>query len=186
MIDFSAKLSEGLTYDEFHQQHGTPGHRAGWDRVYERVELAGEQKSLLRGFRRQMHVVVMAGTWCGDCVDQVPIFERFADETDNIVLRYYDRDAHPDLQDELSCCGAARVPAVIFLSEDATPLGRYGDRTLAKYRLMAARVEGVDALIPPVSSEQMLAAIVEEWLQQFERNQLILLTSPRLRQKHGD
>ena len=186
MIDFSAKLAEGLTYDEFHQRHGTAGHRQGWDRVYDRVELNDAQKALLRGFRRQMHVVVMAGTWCGDCVDQVPIFERFADETDTIVLRYYDRDAHPDLQDELACCGAARVPAVVFLSEDATPLGRYGDRTLVKYRSMASRVANVDGLTAAVPADEMLDAVVAEWLAQFERNQLILLTSPRLRQKHGD
>jgi len=186
MLDFAQKLTEGLSYDEFHQQHGSPANRQGWDRVYNNVTLSPEQSQLLRGFRRAMHVVVMAGTWCGDCVDQVPIFERFADETDKIQLHYYDRDAHPDLQAELSCCGAARVPAVIFLSEDAAPLGRYGDRTLAKYRSMATRVAQVDGLNPPVAPDQMLAAIVQEWLEQFERNQLILLTSPRLRQKHGD
>lgn len=186
MLDFAQKLTEGLSYDEFHQQHGSPANRQGWDRVYGNVSLTEDQLSLLRGFRRQMHVVVMAGTWCGDCVDQVPIFERFADATDKIQMHYYDRDAHPDLQEELSCCGAARVPAVLFLSEDATPLGRYGDRTLAKYRNMASRVPNVDGLSSPVPADQMLQAIVQEWLEQFERNQLILLTSPRLRQKHGD
>jgi hypothetical protein len=38
--------------------------------------------------------------------------------------------------------------------------------------------------VPP--EESLLDATVQDWLDEFERVQLILRTSPRLRKKHGD
>jgi hypothetical protein len=134
-----------------------------------------------------MKVLVMAGAWCGDCVNQCPIFEHFAAATDRIRLRFLDRDAHPDLAELLQTCGAARVPAVLFLSEDDQVCGRYGDRTLAKYRQMAANLGG--AACPSginAPGDTLLAQVTQEWLDEFERIQLMLRTSARLREKHGD
>src|SRR5690606_22021880 len=113
-----------------------------WDAVHARAALSDAQQQLLQSFRRRMNVLVVAGAWCGDCVDQCPIFDRFAAENENIHIRYFDRDDHPDLAEELSVCGGARVPAVQFLSEDGYPCGRYGDRTLSKYREIATSQTG--------------------------------------------
>lgn len=187
MFDFGAKFAAGLSYHDFLQQYGTEVHRGRWAAVHERVRLSEEQRRLLGGFQREMQVLVMAGAWCGDCVEQCPIFDHFAQATPLIHLRYCDRDAHPDLQQELSICGGARVPVVVFLSEDGFEVGRYGDRTLAKYRKLAAEQLGEMCPIgitPP--EEPLLAATVQDWLDEFERAQLILRTSPRLRKKHGD
>jgi len=76
---------------------------------------------------------------------------------------------------------------VLFLAEDGSPCGRYGDRALAKYRDMAAALEGAacpTGLVAP--SRSLLTDVTQEWLDQFERVQLMLRLSPRLRQKHGD
>jgi thiol-disulfide isomerase/thioredoxin len=187
MFDFHAKFETALPYKEFLEKYGAEAHRARWQRVYEQVQLTDEQRRLLSGFRREVKVLVMAGAWCGDCVEQCPIFQRFAEAAPAIQLRFCDRDDHPDLQQELSLCGGARVPVVVFLSEDGHEVGRYGDRTLAKYRRMAKEQLGEGCstgLVPPEQS--LLAATVQDWLDEFERVQLILRTSPRLRKKHGD
>jgi hypothetical protein len=84
-------------------------------------------------------------------------------------------------------CGGARVPVVLFLSEDNQQVGWYGDRTLAKYRRMVADEFGAacpTGLIPEENS--LLAAVTQDWLNEFERSQLILRTSARLRKLHGD
>src|SRR5690606_9435480 len=141
----------------------------------------------LQSFRRRMNVLVVAGAWCGDCVNQCPIFDRFAAENENIHIRYFDRDEHPDLAEELSMCGGNRVPAVQFLSEDGQPCGRYGDRTLAKHREIATSQTGAacpTGIVPPEG--ELLYAVIGEWLNEFERIQLMLRTSTRLRQRHGD
>lgn len=186
-MDFAAKFPTGLRYDDFLETHGSNEHRQRWQTLYERVSLSDAQKQLLHGFSRDLNVLCMAGTWCGDCVEQCPIFRHFEQECARITVRYFDRDAHPDLQAELSICGGARVPAIVFLSEDLDPLGRHGDRTLAKYRHMAATQLGPACPTgiggPP---DDLLAAVVQDWLNEFERMQLMVRLSPRLRKKHGD
>jgi hypothetical protein len=73
------------------------------------------------------------------------------------------------------------------MAEDGAACGRYGDRTLAKYRDSAASLTGAacpTGLVP--LDKPLQSAVVQEWLDQFERVQLMLRLSPRLRQKHGD
>ena len=186
-MDFAAKYDEGLTYASFLEKYGSDEHRRRWEGVHREVELSGAQRKLLQSFVREMKVLVLAGAWCGDCVNQCPIWDHFAAENERIGIRYIDRDDNPDLCEELSICGGHRVPAVLFLSEDGFPCGRFGDRTLAKYRKMAADQFGAacpTGLIPP--EQTLLQNVTQEWLDEFERIQLMLRTSGRLRQIHGD
>jgi thiol-disulfide isomerase/thioredoxin len=187
MFDFAAKFPAGLAYDAFLARHGSDEHRRRWADFHARVQLTPPQIELLSSFRREIKVLCLAGAWCGDCVNQCPIFDHFARASERIVIRYFDRDAHPDLADELKICGGARVPVVVFLSEDGFEVQRYGDRTLSKYRKLAADQFGPSCptgLVPP--EEELIAAVTQDWLDIVERVQLILRTSARLRQKHGD
>jgi hypothetical protein len=188
-MDFAAVFNAGHSYQDFLAKYGTEEHRRRWGEVHARVALSPAQRELLSGFKRQMKLVVMAGAWCGDCVQQCPIFEHFAAAASPgiIASRYVDRDADAAVAAELSCCGAARVPSVLFLNEDNQPIGRYGDRTLSKYRQMVADQLGLSCptgIVPPQQS--LLDAVTQDWLNEFERLQLMLRTSPRLRQKHND
>ena len=132
-------------------------------------------------------VLCLAGAWCGDCVNQCPIFDHFAAASERIAMRYLDRDTHPGLADELKICGGARVPVLVFLSEDDLEVARFGERTLSKYRQMAADQLGPacpTGIVGP--AKDLLEAVIQDWLDIFERVQLILRTSARLRKKHGD
>ena len=76
---------------------------------------------------------------------------------------------------------------MVFLSEDGFEVSRYGERTLSTYRRMATEQLGPacpTGLVPPAG--EALAAVTAEWLAEFERAQLILRLSPRLRAIHGD
>jgi len=186
MLEFGQEFEKGLHYDDFLDRYATAEQRSRWNAVHERVVLTPTQQDLLRSFKREMKVMVLAGAWCGDCIEQCPIFDRFAEMTDTIQLRFFDRDDHEVIAKALQICGAARVPAVMFLSEDGFPCGRYGDRTLSKYRKMAADLTGAACPTGLGRDDELLAAVVQEWLNEFERIQLMLRTSGRLRQKHGD
>lgn len=186
-MDYAAKFDTGLDYESFLTRYATDEQRAKWKRFHDSISLTDSQRNLLAGFVREMKVIVVAGTWCGDCVNQCPIFQHFAEITDKIQVRYFDRDDNPDLAEQLQTCGAARVPAVLFLSEDNYVCGRAGDRTLSKYRQMANDLLGAacpSGITAP--GDHLTADVVQEWLDQFERIQLMLRTSGRLRQLHGD
>jgi ferredoxin len=128
----------------------------------------------------------MAGAWCGDCVNQCPIWDCFAAVSPKIQIRYVDRDDNPDLAGELQTCGAARVPCVVFLAEDGAFCGRAGDRTLSKYRRMMSSMGGSACPTGLFTPEDELKAVTQDWLDEFERIHAMLRTSGRLRQLHGD
>jgi thiol-disulfide isomerase/thioredoxin len=184
---WAAAFAAALPYRAFLERHGTPEQRDRWEAVYARAALDDAQRALLATFVRRMPVIVLAGAWCGDCVNQCPIFVRFAEAAPAIDLRYLDRDALPEIAAHLRICGGQRVPTVAFFSEDFTPVLFYGDRTLSAYRTAAAAQLGATCSTGiAVPTPDALAAASHDWLEQFERVQLILRLSGRLRQLHGD
>jgi thiol-disulfide isomerase/thioredoxin len=193
VIDYAGIFESADSYDQFLERYGKPLDLARWQAKEQSLYLTESQQAVLAGFTRQMNVLCLAGAWCGDCVDQCPILGRFAAESDKIDLRFVDRDdCPPELRDSLKVCGGNRVPVALFLSEEYQPTGMYGDRTLSKYRAMAQSLTGdacsTGLTMPaaPGTMDQLTTAVLAEWLAEFERNQLILRTSPRLRQKHAD
>ena len=187
-MDFAAKFESGLSYTDFLANHGTTDQQQRWAAVHDQVNLTAAQCDVLSGFVRQMKVLVVAGAWCGDCVNQCPIFDHFvAASNGTIDLRFFDRDQHSDLADALSICGGQRVPSVLFLSEDDFVCGRAGDRTLAKYRNMAETQLGAACPTGIGGADQsLLDQVTQEWLNEFERVQLMLRLSGRLRKLHND
>jgi thiol-disulfide isomerase/thioredoxin len=186
-MEWAAAFGNALGYKEFLQHHATPEQQARWQAVYDKLTLTPAQRELLGGFVREMHVLCVAGAWCGDCVNQCPILGRIAEQNPRIQVRFVDRDAHPEAQQALRMNAGNRVPAVVFLSEDDEECARYGDRTLATYRQMAADRLGPacpTGIVPP--GAELLSAVTAEWIGQFERAQLMLRLSKRLREKHGD
>ena len=186
-LDFAALFDQGLAYDAFLETHGNDAQRQRWAAVHAEVLLSDDQRTLLSSFTREMKVLVSAGAWCGDCINQCPLFDHFCSVNEKIQIRFFDRDEHAPLAEAISTCGGHRVPSVLFLSEDGFVCGRYGDRTLATYRHMAATQLGPSCPTGIGAVDvNLLAAVTGEWLGEFERIQLMLRLSGRLREKHGD
>ena len=187
MIDWSNVFAESLSYGEFLDSHANQSQRERWDAMHARFALTPAQQGLLNAFTRRMPVICLAGAWCGDCINQCPVFDHLAQAAPVIELRFLDRDALPAVREELMINGGARVPVVVFLSEDWQEVSRYGERTLSIYRKLAADQLGPSCptgLVPP--TDEALATITAEWLAEFEPAHLVLRLSPRLRNKHGD
>ena len=182
MLPFTV-FDQALPYADFLTQFGTPSDRERWDRSRGAIILTPEQQKLLGSFTRQLQVLVLAGAWCGDCSGQCPAFERFAEVAPVLKVRYLDRDAHPAAQQELQINGGNRVPVVVFFSEDGHEIARYGERPLTVYRKL---VSGLNPLVPALTAGDYQAAVIADWLREFERSQWIVRLSPRLRRLHQD
>src|SRR5688572_8584254 len=94
------KFQTGLPYADFIERYATDVQKDRWRQVHGQVALTPDQKNLLASFTRKMPVLVLAGAWCGDCINQCPIYERFAAANPVIQTRYLDRDEHADVQRE--------------------------------------------------------------------------------------
>lgn len=186
----SAAFASAAPYSD-HLAAGTPAQQDAWRQIFDRAHLTPDQQRLVAGFSREMHVLAISGVWCGDCAQQCPLLQRIAEASpDRIKLRFIARAAgapQPDLGLPLRINGGDRVPVVIFLAEDDEFVSIYGDRTLSRYRALAARQLGPACPLPgaPIPDDE-IAATLQDWLNEFERVQLLLRLSGRLRQKYGD
>jgi thiol-disulfide isomerase/thioredoxin len=178
-------FSRGLGYNQYLATD--PMRAGGWNAVYDRVALTEAQRGEIASFTREMKVLVVSGIWCGDCVQQGPLIARIAEVNPRIDLRWVDRDVEAELSSQLTICGGGRVPVVVLAAEDFEPCAILGDRTLARYRGLARRQLGAACELPwaEIPADET-AAVLQEWLNEFERVQWMLRLSPRLRQRHGD
>jgi hypothetical protein len=102
-----------------------------------------------------------------------------------VEVRFIDRDAIPELRDELRIMGAPRVPVAVFLIEDFWEVARFGDRTLNVYRSKLAR-EMRRGRGEGVLSSKARKSEFEGWLDAMERVLLILKLTSFLRRKYLD
>ena len=72
------------------------------------------------------------------------------------------RNGLADLAERLKICGGLRVPVVLILNEDFDVLSVEGDRTLSRYRALAARQLGPSCPLPgaPVPDDEVAATMV--------------------------
>jgi thiol-disulfide isomerase/thioredoxin len=181
------KHAAGLSYGDY-LATGTAKQQADWTATYDAAELTPEQHRLVASFQRQLNVLCLSGIWCGDCVQQVPLIQRIAEANpDRIDVRYLDRDEHADLQAQVTINAGNRVPVLVFCAEDHELVSWYGDRTLSRYRALAAKQLGAACPLPgaPVAQGE-LDATLADWLGEFERVHLLLRLSTRMRRKYGD
>lgn len=181
------KFAAALPYDGY-VRTGSEEQQRRWQQVYTAANLTDAQKQLVAGFVRDMKVLIVSGVWCGDCVQQCPLLQRIAEANPaRIALRLLDRDEHRDLTEKVRINAGDRVPVALFLAEDHELCSVFGDRTLNRYRALASRQLGPSCptgIVPPGAEE--MAATLQDWLNEFERVQLMLRLSARLRQKHND
>ncbi len=181
------KFALAVPYERY-LRTGTGEQQRRWQQVYDAVILSDAQRDLLSNFTRTMKLLVVSGIWCGDCVQQVPLLERCAEVNPAAIeTRYLDRDEQRDLSASLRINGGDRVPVVLFLAEDHELCAVYGDRTLNRYRALAAKQLGISCPLGITAPDQSeLAATLQDWINELERIQWMLRLSARLRQKHGD
>ncbi len=154
-----ARFDQGVDYPGFVALGEPEGHRPPWDQRYAQLTLTAEQDALIKSFAREMNVLCMTGTWCGDCALQGSAMARIAQANpDRIRLRFIPRNEdHAPLITKAQINAGFRVPVTWFMAEDFEPV-----------------------------ADDELQATLQDWLDDFERVHILLRLSARLREKHGD
>lgn len=189
MIDpalLRSKFDQAMPYEAY-VATGTPAQQQAWAAFRARADLTAHQRSLVGAFTRPVRILVVSGVWCGDCVQQVPFIDAIDRDAPAVSARYLDRDIHADLAQRLMLCGGLRVPVVLILNEDFDVLSVEGDRSLARYRALAARQLGASCPLPgaPIPEDEV-AATRQDWVDALERAHLMARLSTKLRARYGD
>jgi len=74
--------------------------------------------------------IVLVESWCGDAVQNLPVFAKIAEKNSNIDLRILLRDDNPQVMDQYLTNGGKSIPKLICLDENLKELGTWGPRPL--------------------------------------------------------
>ncbi len=183
---FRSKFEHAADYADYIAT-AKPHERTNWDASHNRASLDPTQRALLASFTRNINILVLSGTWCGDCVQQCPMLDHIAHAAPTVHLRFLDRDANLDLAEPLRICGGLRVPTAVFLNEDFEFISILGDRTLSRYRQIAAKQLGAACPLPgaPLAPQDTIETL-QDWINELERVHLIARLSPKLRERYSD
>lgn len=186
--ELQARFESALGYEAFLASAAAAGAPvANWADRHAQCALNPDQAAMVGSFTRKMHVLCLTGSWCGDCALQGAAMQRVAQANPEVIdLRFLLRDeSQADLAVRVPVNGGLRVPFTWWMAEDFAPVHAFGDRTLSRYRSMARKTLG-EGLVQAPPPENPVTAVRDEVLAMFERVHLLLRTSGRLRQKHGD
>ena len=111
-------------------------------RLDKKPELLERTIEFLRSMDKQVLVLTLTEGWCGDAAQIIPVIERMAALSPNILTRYILRDEHPKVMDEYLTEGSRSIPISIFLDPSTgTPMGSWGPRPKEAQAIMRARKE---------------------------------------------
>ena len=183
---FKSYFEKALPYESY-LKTGTADQVSKWQNVEKTISLNNVQIERIISFKRKLNILVMSGIWCGDCVRQGPMFKAMGSINSLMDFKFIDNREHPELLEELKINGAQKVPVIVSLSEDFYEISRFGDVHLSIYKRKAAQQLGTacdPGILAPPGNELELE--LNEWLDYFERIQLMLRLSPALRERYGD
>ena len=182
------KFQQGVSCEDFVASGEAEGHEKKWHQRYEQLALEPAQEEMISSWVREMNVLCLTGTWCGDCALQGSAMIRIAQANPNIHLRFIPRsEEHGDLITISTINAGYRVPVSWFMAEDFELVSWFGDCTLSRYRTMAEKQlgDGKTGCNSPKPSDP-IREVLNEVLNEFERVQLLLRLSGRLCEIHGD
>ena len=98
-------------------------------RLNKNIQLQPELLQVLKGFNRKVTFLVITEGWCGDAAQNVPVFNKLLEYTNEIDLKLILRDENLKVMDAFLTSGGRSIPKLIALdSATLELLGSWGPR----------------------------------------------------------
>lgn len=138
MFTTAGRFAQGLTFDQFVEKYPVNGRifRANYEEIEIEPETVAHFRSLADNHGGKLNVVVVAADWCPDAQENVPIIAKLAATCSFMEMRLFDRDADPDIMDQLLTDGRRTVPAVAILDAGYREVGRWIERPQAAHSFL--------------------------------------------------
>jgi len=109
---------------------------ARWDKTFAIPEL---ERLKLEELKRDLLLVVLTESWCGDAAASLPIMAKVAEASQGLELKILLRDENPELMDAFLTGGSRSIPKLILLDrENNEILGDWGPRPQKAVQMMEA------------------------------------------------
>lgn len=97
---------------------------------------------------RSVTVLALSESWCGDCVENLPVFAKVASQYPFLDLLIFPRDLNLDIMDEYLTDGKKTIPIFVFFDESGGEFGRFVERPPAAHAFMDAARSRLAGLPP--------------------------------------
>lgn len=125
-LDLQAIYQSGKTWDQIVSESGHHGDRMV--AIYDTLCLSESDFAFLRGISRDVHILGISESWCGDCIRQLPIMARMCAVNPHLQLRIIDRDNHLDVMERYLFNGAQAIPVFVFFNKNFIEVGNWKAR----------------------------------------------------------
>lgn len=98
-------------------------------RLNKTIQLRPELLQTLNNFNRKVTFLVITEGWCGDAAQNVPVFNKLIEHTNNIELKLILRDENLEVMDAFLTNGGRSIPKLIVVdSSNLEVIGTWGPR----------------------------------------------------------
>ena len=125
-IDWKAILDSGLAYTDWIAAAESDDKRRAMETIRAELALEPHVEAFLGALPRTVHVVAIAEDWCGDVVRHAPVLQRLAQAAPKLVLRFIQREQHPEVFARFLTNGGEAIPKFVFLSDQFAECGNWG------------------------------------------------------------
>lgn len=128
------------------------------NRLDKTIVLSDEIKAVIDRINQPWTWLVITEGWCGDAAQIVPLFNKIADYTDKIALRFILRDENPEVMDAFLTNGARSIPVLVCLESNMLEvLGKWGPRPSVAQQMVLDYKEN------PVGSREEMVEKLHGW-----------------------
>lgn len=125
-IDWKALFEKGKPYEEWIKTGESESNRRSMEELREKLQPNEEDRKAIAGLKRPVHVLAIAEDWCPDVVRHVPVLMNLADASDQVDVRFIERETAPDAFARYLTLGGEAVPKFVFLSDKFVECGGWG------------------------------------------------------------
>jgi hypothetical protein len=118
------RFAQGLTLLQYVDQMSV--NRARFVEALDEVTIEPEDARVLERLGAARRVLVITEDWCGTCLAEVPFVAKLIEGNSSIEMRFFPRDANPDLMDQYLKKGLYRsIPVFAFFDERMNEVARF-------------------------------------------------------------
>ena len=106
--------------------------------IYDETTIDETTRSALAAIDREVNVIAIAESWCGDVVRHTPVLMRLAEVNPLIRVRFVAREQHPDFFVRFLTNGGEAIPKFVVCAANFNEVGSWGPMSSTP-RLMIAK-----------------------------------------------
>ncbi|MHB1482646.1 MAG: thioredoxin family protein [Bellilinea sp.] len=116
---------------------GMTVNKEAMQRRHQSIELTGDERARLAGLTTRRRLLILTEEWCSDCLMNLPILAKLAEDSPNIEVRFFNRKDWPELRAYFNGHDIYSLPTVQILDDFLRPLAVWVERPQAAHQRLA-------------------------------------------------